>query len=369
MSNLPFALALASPHGDPASPKTWSGTPARLLAQFAPLNTRCETLNYQLAPRTDFVMRATSRLFRGWNCCRNAWFNGAFERRFRDRWQTLAAPPDACLHISDFCIPADLPGKTAHFIYTDSALPGVVRYQPQPVRAGFLRDYRALTRRYLERVSLVFTMNEWARQFYITEHGFPAGRVINARFGINIAPFAGPKDFSRQLMLIVLRPKLEEIKGLNLLLAAWPAIRAAWPAAELAVVGTQLADCPPGVTCYFNQPREKTIELMQQATLFTMPALCEANGIVYPEALASRTPVLGLDRLAFPEFAGHGEFGFIVPEPQPALVARAIIEAFAHPARLQQMGEAGQKFVVENYTWARTAHTMADAIRARLALP
>jgi glycosyltransferase involved in cell wall biosynthesis len=100
-----------------------------------------------------------------------------------------------------------------------------------------------------------------------------------------------------------------------------------------------------------------------------MPALCEANGIVYPEALASRTPILGLDRLAFPEFAGHGEFGFIVPEPQPALVAQAILEAFSNPARLQQMGEAGQKFVVENYTWARTARTMVDAIGARLALP
>lgn len=362
----PLTLALASPHGDPASPKTWSGTPARLLAQLTPQFGRCETIHYQLAPRADFVMRATSRLFRGWNCCRNAWFNGAFERQFRARWNALPAPPEACLHISDFCIPADLSGQAAHFIYTDSALPGVARYQSRPVRDGFLRDYRALTRRYLERVSVVFTMNEWARQFYIADHGFPAERVINARFGINITPFDGPKDFSRQLMLIVLRPKLEAIKGLNLLLAAWPEIRAALPKAELAVVGTQLENPPPGVTCYFNQPREKTIELMQQATLFAMPALCEANGIVYPEALASRTPILGLDRLAFPEFAGGGEYGFIVNEPEPAMVARAVRDAFADPARLQRMGEAGQKFAVENYRWERTARVMAEAIRARV---
>jgi glycosyltransferase involved in cell wall biosynthesis len=362
-----FTLALASPHGDPASPKTWSGTPARLLAQFAPLVSRCDTLNYQLTPRTDFAMRATSRLFRGWNCCRNAWFKGAFERRFLERWRSLPAAPDACLHISDFCLPADLTGATRHFVYTDSALPGVAPYQPRPVRAGFLRDYRTLTRRYLERVSLVFTMNEWARQFYIAEHKFPADRVINVHFGINIAPHRGPKDFSRQLMLIVLRPKLEAIKGLDLMLAAWPAIRAVLPQAELAVVGTQVENPPPGVTCYFNQPREKTIELMQQATLFTMPALCEANGIVYPEALASRTPVLGLDRLAFPEFAGHGKYGFIVPQPQPEAVAETVMRAFADPARLQQMGEAGQQFVVEHFTWARTAQTMLTAMQAAVA--
>lgn len=367
MSRPDFTLCLASPHGDPASLKTWSGTPARLLAQFQPAVTRCDTLNYQLAPRLDFVMRATSRLFRGWNCCRNAWFNGAFERRFRARWNALPAPPAACLHISDYCVPDGLAGNATHFVYTDSALPGVARHQLRPVRDGFLRDYRALSRRYLARVAIVFTMNEWAREFYLAEYGLPPGRVINVRFGVNIAPFDGPKDFSRRLMLIVLRPKLEEIKGLNLMLAAWPAIRAALPDAELAVVGTQLAECPPGVTCYFNQPREKTIELMRLATLFTMPALCEANGIVYPEALASRSPVLGLDRLAFPEFAGHGRFGFIVKEPGPAAVAAAVREAFADSARLRQMGEDGRRFAAERYTWAGTARAMLDAMNARLA--
>ena len=210
-------------------------------------------------------------------------------------------------------------------------------------------------------------MNEWARQFYIDEYDFPADRILNVGFGINVEPFFGSKDFSRQLMLIVLRPHTEESKGLNLLLAAWPDIRAALPRAELAVVGTDLDDLPPGVTCYFNQPREKTIELMHQATLFAMPALCEPNGIVYPEALASRTPILGLDRLAFPEFAGYGQYGFVVKEPQPAFVARKVVEAFSRPDVLQQMGEDGQKFAIANYSWDRTAGLIVDAIAKQVA--
>lgn len=365
----PFTLTLASPHGDIASPKTWSATPSRILQHLGPHFARCETINYQLGSRTDFVMRATSRLLRGWNCTRNAWFQSAFERQFRAQWNALPAPPDACLHISDFCIPENLPGHAKHFIYTDSTLLGVAQFQPKHVRAGFLDSYRKLTRQYLDRVELVFTLNEWTRQRYITEYNFPADRIINARSGINITPWREPKDFNRRLMVIVLRPKLEEAKGLNLLLAALPEIHRTMPDVELAVVGTQLESCPPGVTCYFNQPREKTIELMRAATLFAMPALCEPNGIVYPEALASNTPILGLERLAFPEFAGDGRYGFIVKEPEAGQCARAVLDAFSDPQRLRRMGEEGQKFAVENYSWERTARTMADVISARLSLP
>lgn len=365
----PFSIALASPHGDIADPKTWSATPSRVLQHLGPQFARCETINYQLGRRMDFLMRGTSRLFRGWNCTRNAWFQPAFESQFRSKWNAMASPPDACLHISDFCIPRNLRGKTKHFIYADSTLPGVAEYMPKPIRSGFLDSYRKLTRQYLERIELVFTLNEWTRQRYIAEYDFPADRIINARFGINITPWHEAKDFSRRLMLIVLRPKLEQVKGLNLLLAALPEIRRAMPDVELAVVGVQLDPCPPGVTCYFNQPREKTIELMRAATLFAMPALCEPNGIVYPEALASNTPILGLNRLAFPEFAGNGKFGFIVKEPEVGQCARAVLDAFGDPQRLRRMAEEGQKFVVENYSWERTAKTMADAIVAPASRP
>ena len=363
----PYSLTLASPHGDMASPKTWSATPLRLLQHLGSQFAACETINYQLGQRADFVMRATSRLFRGWNCTRNAWFKSAFERQFINRWNALLSPPDACLHISDFCIPENLPGKAKHFIYTDATLLGVAPYQPRPVRAGFLDSYRRLSRQYLDRVELVFTQNEWARQSYIAEYNFPADRIINVRFGINMVPWTQPKDFNRRLMLIVVRPKLEQVKGLNLLLSAWPEIRRSLPDVELAVVGVQLDPCPPGVTCYFGQPREKTIELMRAATLFTMPALCEPNGMVYPEALVSNTPILGLDRFAFPEFAGGGKHGFIVKEADPAQCARAVIDAFSDPVRLQRMAAAGQQFVVENYNWERTARMMAEAMVARVA--
>ena len=366
MTSQPFALALCF-RGEVESSRTWSGPPARLLASIAPLVEACETVNYELGSRASLAMRATSRLFRTHDTSRNAWFNKTIERQFENRWRALRWPPDACLFISDFCIPERLTPAAKYFVYTDAALPAIARYQSRPVRPTFVRDYRVLTRRYLDRTSMVFTMNEWTREFYIDEYDFPADRVVNVGFGINVAPFFGPKDYSRQLMLIVLRPNTEENKGLNLLLAAWPDIRAALPQAELAVVGTELESRPLGVTYYVNQPREKTVELMHEASLFVMPALCEANGIVYPEALASRTPILGLDRLAFPEFAGYGKYGFIVKEPKPALVAQKVVEALSQPSVLQRMGQGGQRFAMSNYSWDRTAKLMVDAMAEQVA--
>ena len=66
-----------------------------------------------------------------------------------------------------------------------------------------------------------------------------------------------------------------------------------------------------GVTYYYNEPRSKTVELLQKATLYVMPAIREPNGITYLEALANKTPIIGLNRFAFPEFCGYGEYGFI----------------------------------------------------------
>lgn len=362
-------ITFASPHGDIADPKTWSATPARILEHVGRHFSQTQTLNYRLGKRADFAMRVASRLFKGWNCSRNGAFNGMYERRFRSGWQALPVKPDACLHISDFCVPPGLPGQARHFIYTDSTLVRLAKHLPQHISSGFLKKYSALSRCYLERIDTVFTLNEWTRESFIKDHGFPAERIINARFGINISPYTGPKDFSRRLMLIVLRPKLETIKGLDLLLAALPEVRRKLPDVELAVVGTELNPCPPGVTCYYNQPREKTIELMRAATLFAMPALCEPNGIVYPEALASQTPILGLNRFAVPEFTDHGRYGFIADEPQPAAIARAILHAFQSPQRLAEMAAAGQKFVAANYSWSKTGELMAQIIKARLTQP
>jgi len=117
------------------------------------------------------------------------------ERRFRSGWQALPVRPEACLHISDICVPTDLPGQARHFTYTDSTLVRLAEHLPKHISSGLLKKYSALSRRYLERIATVFTMNEWTRESCIKDHGFPADRVTNVRLALTASPYSGPKDF------------------------------------------------------------------------------------------------------------------------------------------------------------------------------
>jgi glycosyltransferase involved in cell wall biosynthesis len=131
---------------------------------------------------------------------------------------------------------------------------------------------------------------------------------------------------------------------------------------ELAVVGTDGTD-ELGVTYYYNQPRTTTEQLFKECVLYAMPALNEPNGITYLEALANRSPILGLERFSVPEFSGYGQYGFYTPEATPEAVAAKIIEALSNKDRLKAMGNVGQQFVEERYTWDKVIDKMVDVIK------
>jgi glycosyltransferase involved in cell wall biosynthesis len=82
-------------------------------------------------------------------------------------------------------------------------------------------------------------------------------------------------------------------------------------------------------------------------------------GQVYLEAIASLTPVMGLNRHGLPEIVDGGRLGFLVDRAEPAALAEAILNAVADPLRLAGMAEAAQRHVLENYSWKRVAERIA----------
>ena len=51
--------------------------------------------------------------------------------------------------------------------------------------------------------------------------------------------------------------------------------------------------------------------------------------------------------------------GVLVPPEDPAALAEAIIRLVQDRASQQQMGEAGQRYVMANYTWEKSLDLMA----------
>lgn len=180
-----------------------------------------------------------------------------------------------------------------------------------------------------------------------------------------IAPLQGSKDYTRKNVLMVAKQRFED-KGGPLLIEAMKIARQSDPQLHLTLVSPRdyesFVQGAEGVTLTGNVEWSELQRLFDEACVYAMPALCEPWGLVYAEALATKTPILGLNRAALPELTENGKHGFLVDEATPQAVAQALLRAVNDPDTLQQMGESGQKYCLQNFTWERTASLMTSAI-------
>lgn len=93
-----------------------------------------------------------------------------------------------------------------------------------------------------------------------------------------------------------------------------------------------------------------------------MPAINEPWGLVYLEALSCKTPIIGLNRNAFPEICNFGQYGFILEKPDPEELANVIMAALKDQEKLAEMGLAGQEFVTGNFTWERVTDKIINTV-------
>ncbi|WP_035254528.1 glycosyltransferase family 4 protein [Desulfatiglans anilini] len=352
-------LLLAS-RGDFDNPKIWSGTQYNLKRAFQ-AEGGVQTLNWQLNRQLLRAYHAGFlRFFFGWGTSRDPLLQRFAEKKIKRLLIRNDKPPDFLLFISDYYIPDRLRGYTKYAAYFDSFLKEQFKYMDD-ARWGkdwFFRGYEKSNQAQLERMTLIFTQNEWTRQCIISEYGIPGARIHNVGFGINVTPFDGEKDYDKELLLIVQRKGTEKYKGLLLLLDAFKILKRRQTKVRLAVVGTQLPDKLDGVEYFYNFPRSKTVELFRASTLYVMPALHEPNGITYLEALANKTPIVGLNRFAVPEFSGNGKWGFMADDGAPEELADVIYKALSDKNRLQEMGLKGQQFVLSRYRWDLVVNQM-----------
>src|SRR6202011_3888702 len=128
-------------------------------------------------------------------------------------------------------------------------------------------------------------------------------------------------------------------KGGPLLVEAVRRAASRMPGLRLTIVGeprhVREFDGMPHVTALGHVPRDHLQSLFERASLYAMPAVLEPWGLVYLEALSTKTPILGLRRHAIPELTADGRFGFLVDRPEPDAVAEALVDALSDAGRLQ----------------------------------
>jgi glycosyltransferase involved in cell wall biosynthesis len=180
-------------------------------------------------------------------------------------------------------------------------------------------------------------------------------RRARARLGLAARPLA------------VCVGRLTRQKGQDVLLGAWPRVRAQVPDAELVLVGigptrsALEATAPAGVT--FAGFRTDVPDWMAAADVVVLPSRWEGMSYVMLEAMASGRPVIASEVGGAREAIGAvGErtAGALVPAEHPEALARAVVDRLRDPVLAAVEGAEGVRRVHECHRLTHWCKRMAE---------
>jgi glycosyltransferase involved in cell wall biosynthesis len=211
-----------------------------------------------------------------------------------------------------------------------------------------------------------FTISEYAARNLQEHYGVPEEKITVVGTGRGgLSPYFGPKDYTNGSILFIAKARFED-KGGYRLIEALQIARRHNSRLSLTIVGQPEYEAEfagiEGVTALGRVSAEQLQQLFNEASLFAMPAVFEPWGLVYLEALACQTPVLGLRHHALPEITANGRFGFCLDTGSAEEIAAALVQAFADPQRLAEMGAQGQEHCLKHFTWEKTAQRIINEV-------
>jgi glycosyltransferase involved in cell wall biosynthesis len=182
-----------------------------------------------------------------------------------------------------------------------------------------------------------------------------------------------PECDGKQLALFLSR--IDPIKGLDLLVAAWARMAPEFPAWHLLIAGPdeqgeearirqKVQDAGLAARVTFCGPlygREK-VGVLRQAQFLVLPTYHENFGLVVAEALASRVPVITTRGAPWAELESTKSGWWVEIGVEP-LVGALRAAMCMNEAVLHAMGERGAKLVERSYQWPGVARQMADAYK------
>lgn len=193
----------------------------------------------------------------------------------------------------------------------------------------------------------------------------PARRQA-ARRQLGVAP---------ETTLVLAAARHEHQKGLDLLIRAWPAVRAAMPRTRLVVAGREgnqsellrslARDLGLDDDVRFLGGRSDVGELLCAADAFVLPSRWEGLGSVLVEAMALEAPVVASDLPSVREVMGADGARLVVPD-DPGALATGLVDALADPTDAERRARGAYHCFLERFTVAQAAEGMVRCYRRAL---
>jgi len=207
---------------------------------------------------------------------------------------------------------------------------------------------------------------------YLIKRGIQADKIVVIGAGVDASVFASADGMAIRRRydwgddpVVAVVAKQNARKRLDVLLEAMPQVWAVCPNVRLLIAGARTSyscqiermigaftpEQQAHVTIVNDFSEEEKPALLAACDVFVLPSGLESFGIAFLEAWACGKPVIGARIGAIPSVIDEGQDGLLASYEDAGDLARAILELVVDPARRIQMGRAGQRKVLENYTW------------------
>lgn len=358
--------------GDPANPKTWSGTPFNIYSELLKMDCLGTAFN-SIATNNKYERKILNFISSLYYSKSVDLAHGLLHRYFnanKVKKVTQESHSNLTLHTGTLDLPFyKFPENQKHFLFCDSTwnLWSSNSTTMKGYSQKMLRDAERLERKAYQQMEHIFPISEYVKEDLINNYGIDSKKITVVGTGLGvIKPYYGKKDYSNGKILFVAKGRFED-KGGSLVLDAFKIALERNPYLELTIVGQdeylekiKLSN----VKTYGFIPLEKLQELFNESSLFLMPAINEPWGLVFLEAMVCKMPIVGLNRNSFPEISGDGKYGFSLNEMNPEKLAKILIDAFANPALLEEMGARAQQFCLDKWSWRNTVSSIVQTIQA-----
>lgn len=205
-----------------------------------------------------------------------------------------------------------------------------------------------------------------ANRFAIIPHGLPDP-------GEPTAEEVSPRDDTIEFLFV---GRFESRKGIDVLLAAIPAVAATCPQAVFLLAGApgegrdwdDFATRHPHlagsrVKSLGRVPQATLRDLYRHCTVFVAPSRYESFGLIYVEAMSHGKPVIGCAVGGIPEVVTDGVTGLLAGPGDVQTLTACMIKLARDPALRTRFGAAGRKDFLARFSAATMASRSVELYR------
>jgi glycosyltransferase involved in cell wall biosynthesis len=206
--------------------------------------------------------------------------------------------------------------------------------------------------------------------------GLPPDRVFVRP---NMIPFQHVEPVPRE-PVVIYAGRLDEVKGVRVLMAAWDLYCASSQDQGLRLVIAGAGSLGPEVATWASVrssvemigqvPGDRVRELSSQARAVLIPSVWEEPfGLVVVEAMAAGTPPIAAEHGAFVELITPGIDGVLIRPGDPAALAQAIADVESHPQRYESYGRRARETYQQRFDPERSLEHLLEIYGFAIAHP